>query len=191
MFKRIRFMRSARLSSKTNAKVFRSILETLEPRQLLHGGFSAQIDFGPAGNPAAAGYLADNGAVYGDRGNGFTYGWNADNAVNTRVRHSSLSPDARYDSLNHMQKGGDFSWEIAVPNGDYTVHVVSGDAGFIDSVYKIDVEGALTVDGTPTSSNHWVEGTKTVTVSDGKLTISNAAGSSNNRICFLDISAYD
>jgi hypothetical protein len=47
------------------------------------------------------------------------------------------------------------------------------------------------VSGTPTTSQHWLEGTKTVTVNDGKLTISNAAGSSNNRICYLDITAYD
>ena len=90
-----------------------------------------------------------------------------------------------------MQKNGSFTWEIAVPNGDYAVHVVSGDAGYIDSVYKINVENVLTVDGTPTSSQRWIEGTKTVTVTDGKLTISNADGGSNNRICFVDISAYD
>src|SRR5436190_14428483 len=100
------------------------IIEALEHRQLLHGGFAASINFGPSGSAVPAGYLADSGSVYGDRGNGFTYGWNADNSANTRERNSSLSLDQRYDTLDHMQKNGSFSWEIAVPNGDYTVHVV-------------------------------------------------------------------
>jgi N-acetylneuraminic acid mutarotase len=169
----------------------RSVLESLESRQLLHGGFTAEINFQPSGATTPAGYLADTGSVYADRGNGFTYGWNADNSANTRDKNSSLSPDQRYDTFDHMQKNGAFSWEIAVPNGDYTVHIVTGDAGFTDSVFKINAEGVLTVSGTPTSSKHWVEGTKTVTVSDGKLTLSNAAGASNNKICFVDISAFD
>jgi N-acetylneuraminic acid mutarotase len=86
-----------------------------------------------------------------------------------------------------MQAGGTFSWQMSVPNGTYTVRVVAGDASYTDSIYKINVEGVLTVSGTPTSANHWVEGTKTVTVSDGKLTISNATGSKNNKIDFIVI----
>jgi hypothetical protein len=45
----------------------------------------------------------------------------------------------------------------------------------------------LAASGTPTSSIRWFEGTVTVTVSDGRLTISNATGASNNKICFVDI----
>jgi N-acetylneuraminic acid mutarotase len=86
-----------------------------------------------------------------------------------------------------MQKSGSVSWNIAVPNGTYTVRVVSGDAGFTDSIFKINVEGVLTVNGTPSKSNFWVEGTKVVTVSDGNLTVSNATGASNNKIAFLEI----
>ena len=32
-------------------------------------------------------------------------------------------------------------WEIAVPNGIYTVRIVAGDAGDFDSVYRIAAEG--------------------------------------------------
>src|SRR4051794_22211836 len=95
----------------------RTIVETLESRQLMHGGLSASINFQPSNVAVPAGYVADTGAVYGLRGNGLTYGWNADNSANTRVRNSSTSPDARYDTLDHMQKGGDFTWEMAVENG--------------------------------------------------------------------------
>jgi hypothetical protein len=158
------------------------------------GGFppgGVKINFQLAGAPVPSGYSADTGAVYGDRGNGFSYGWNADNSANARDRNSPASPDQRYDTLIHMQKPSNpnASWSIAVPNGTYSVHVVSGDPSYIDSVYKLNVENVLAVSGTPTSTVHWIQGTVTVTVADGMLTISNASGSSNNKICFVDISA--
>jgi len=45
----------------------------------------------------------------------------------------------------------------------------------------------LTVSGTSNSAARWVEGTATVTVSDGRLTIRSAAGATANKICFVDI----
>jgi hypothetical protein len=74
-----------------------------------------------------------------------------------------------------------------VPNGTYSVRVVAGDAASHNSVYRFAVEGVLTVDGTPSATNRWLEGTRTVTVSDGRLTISNAPGASNNKLCFVEI----
>ena len=65
---------------------------------------------------------------------------------------------------------------------------MAGDPSFFDSIYKFNVEGVLTVFGAPTSSNPWVEGTRTVTVSDGRLTVSNATGAKNNKIDFIEIS---
>jgi hypothetical protein len=136
-----------------------------------------------------AGYLADTGAVFGDRGNGFSYGWTQDNSANTRDRDAANSPDQRYDTLIHMQKPEypNAIWELALPNGTYTVRVVSGDPSYFNSVYKLNVEGVLTVNGTPTDTVRWLEGTQTVTVSDGRLTVSNAAGSDNNKISFVEI----
>jgi len=152
--------------------------------------FSAFVNFQPSSSPVPSGYLMDAGNGYANRGNGFTYGWNGNNTGFTRDRNSSLSLDQRYDTLNHMQKaGGARAWEIAVPNGSYQVFVVAGDASNYDSVFRINVEGVLTVSGTPTSSSRWVSGTKTVAVSDGRLTVSNASGSSNNKICFIDITS--
>ncbi len=146
-----------------------------------------KINFQPSGAAVPSGYLADTGPVYGSRGNGYSYGWNTSNTANTRDRNSARSADQRYDTFNHMQKGGTRTWEIAVPNGTYTVFVVAGDATAYDSVYRINVEGVLTVSGTPTSATRWISGTKTVTVSDGRLTVSNGTGGSNNKICFIDI----
>lgn len=147
---------------------------------------AARINFQPAGVPVPAGYLVDSGLVYADRGNGLSYGWNNLNAVNTRDRDNPLAADQRYDTLIHMV--GNY-WEIAVPNGSYVVHLVAGDPDYTDSVYRINVEGMLAVDGTPTGAAHWVEGTVTVTVGDGRLTIASATGSSNNKIDYVDITS--
>jgi hypothetical protein len=44
------------------------------------------------------------------------------------------------------------------------------------------------VNGTPTSGpTRWIEGTATVTVSDGRLTVSNGSGASDSKISYLDI----
>jgi subtilisin family serine protease len=148
-----------------------------------------KINFQPASAPTYAGYLVDSGAVFGSRGNGLSYGWNASDASHTADRNSSRSADQRYDTLITTQSGGTFTWEMAVPNGRYRVHLVAGDASFTNSVYKYNAEGALTVSGTPSSGSRWVEGTSTVTVSDGRLTVGNASGASNNKLCFLEITA--
>jgi glucose/arabinose dehydrogenase len=148
-------------------------------------------NFPPTGAPVPAGYLADTGLVFANRGNGQSYGWTADNTAQTRDRNASNSPDQRYDTLTHLQKAAypDAIWEIAVPNGSYSVRVVSGDATNIDSVFRMTVEGVLTVNGTPTTTTRWIEGTSTVTVTDGRLTIRSGSGASNNKICFVDITA--
>ena len=146
-----------------------------------------KINFQPAAAPIYAGYFVDAGSNYASRGNGYNYGWSTSNSANAFDRNSASSQDQRYDTLITMQIGGTFTWEIVVPNGRYSVHVVAGDANFFNSIYKINVENVLTVNATPKSNQRWKEGTATVTVSDGRLTVSNASGASNNKICFLEI----
>jgi len=146
-------------------------------------GISANINFQPAGPAAYPGYLVDSGSLYGVRGNGYSYGWNV--VTDPRVRNSVLSPDQRYDTFVHM---GNAVWEIAVPNGDYTVHVVVGDPDFADVVSKLTVEGLLAINGNTSNSNRWLEATVTVSVNDGRLTVGNLAGS-YNKICYITITA--
>lgn len=152
--------------------------------------FTVSVNFQPAGAAVPPGYTSDTGAVYGNRGGGRTYGWNIDNSAFTRDRDAAGSPDQRYDTLVHLQKpGGATVWELAVPNGVYTVHVVVGDPSFTDSTYRLNVEGVLAVSGSPTAATHWLEGTVRVTVSDGRLSITNGAGGVNNKLNAVDIIA--
>lgn len=153
-------------------------------------GFSARVNFQDTTSAGFAGYVADTGAVFGNRGNGYSYGWNQSNATTARNRNAANSPDERYDTLQHLQKpeNPNAVWELAVPNGTYTVRVVSGDPSHTDSVFRTTVEGVLAINATPTTANRWVEGTVTVTVADGRLTVGSASGASNNKINFIEVS---
>src|SRR3954462_6411626 len=132
----------------------RALVESLEFRRLLHGGlFDLHVNFQPAAAAVPSGYLADGGSVYGNRGNGFTYGWDVSNTGAARERNTDA--DQRYDTFTHTQAYGVRTWEAAVPQGQYAVHLVAGDSSYNDSVYKFNVEGVLTVNGTPTSGKRF------------------------------------
>ena len=150
--------------------------------------FRADVNFQPASAAPVAGYLVDAGGAYAAR-NGQTYGWDAVTSV--LERDARNSPDQRYDTFAQMQHytNPDARWEMAVPNGTYRVRVVAGDPASSYGTFRIAVEGVLTVDGTPTTTSRWVEGTATVTVADGRLTISSYAGATGNKLCFVEIAS--
>ncbi|MDQ4078201.1 MAG: hypothetical protein M3220_18390 [Chloroflexota bacterium] len=149
-------------------------------------GLSVKINFQTGSSSVPVGYLADEGLAYGERGNGYTYGWNTDNRGNTRERNSSNAPDQRYDTLNHMQLGGSYLWELALPNGEYRVYVVMGDPSYTDQVNSVDIEGTIRDD--PDGQDHFDEYSDIpVTVNDGKLTVQPAPGASNAKIAFIEI----
>jgi hypothetical protein len=148
------------------------------------------INFQPAAASIPAGYLVDNGSLFAERGNGFTYGWNFGVTGTTRDRNNSSSPDQRYDTLVHSQHSstpGEAMWEIALPNGDYEIHFVAGDPSYFDSYYHILAEGNTLINAAPTSGNRWLENTITITVSDGRLTLTNGSNADNNKYAFIDI----
>ncbi len=157
----------------------------------LPSNFAVKVNFQTPTTPTAPlGYLADSGAVFGARGNGFLYGWDIDNAVNARQRNSGGSPDLRYDTFNHLQKpGGGTLWEIALPNGAYQVRMIAGDPDNFDGTYRVALEEELFLDAQPTTTDRFFESIGSVLVSDGRLSVGNYLGSSNNKINFLEIAA--
>lgn len=149
----------------------------------------ARINFQPATAEVPAGYTPDSGQVYGAREGGLVYGWTADNSATTRERNSPRAYDQRYDTLIHMQDTAspDAVWELALPNGTYEVYLVAGDPDYFDSTFRIAVEGVLAVNGSPSDGSRFVEGIVTVMVSDGRLTVTNAAGAVNNKLAFIEV----
>ncbi|HTG45978.1 MAG TPA: Ig-like domain-containing protein, partial [Verrucomicrobiae bacterium] len=135
------------------------------------------------------GFFADYGDLYGDRGNNHSYGWDVDNTANARDRNSANSPNELYDTFNHLQKPlpAGRVWEIEIPNGRYKVYGASGDPDNFDSVFDVLAEGVTFILGTPDTNKRFYDGSATVTLSDGKLTLSNGPTAANSKINFIDI----
>ncbi|MEU5878698.1 Ig-like domain-containing protein [Spirillospora sp. NPDC047279] len=169
--------------------------------------FAAKVDFGDQATAPVAGYVTDYGQAYGARtgpnqGSGLTYGWVTAGSTtpvslvgNGRNRNPAAGePDQRLATLMHMQLPATSpgvhvtgSWEIAVPNGTYTVTVAVGDASSIDSVHSVQVEDQNAVAAfSPASASKYATATVTPTVSDGRLTVS-AAGGANTKLTHLTI----
>jgi hypothetical protein len=152
-------------------------------------GFVAKVNFQPLDAPIPTGFLADSGAVFADRGNGYSYGWNADISNTARDRDSALAPGQQFDTFVQTQRpvNPDAVWEMAVPDGTYRVRIVAGDPDVALGVYRMDAEGERVLSGIPTSDNPWVRGDGLVTVTDGRLTLTNAPSARDLRLAFVVI----
>lgn len=163
-------------------------VERMEPRRLL-SAFVAHVDFQTPNAAAPAPYVADSGAMFADRGNGFSYGWNGPRPAQVIERHvrKGGSADPRYDAFAVMNSSGRGSrWQIAVPNGVYDVSATVGDPNARSGRYRILVDGIQLLNGKATPSKRWVSGSKELTVSNGVLTLTVPRGASG-KIDFIDI----
>jgi hypothetical protein len=144
-----------------------------------------KINFQLAGSEVPAGYLPDTGDLYGPRTGGATYGWNISQTDVTRQRN--INSDPRLDTLVQLHPAS--VWEIALPSGTYSVQVTIGDPGF-PSVHTLRVEGIVYWSGLALDSNQFATLTRTVTVSDGRLTLDNAgAADKATRVTYLEVTA--
>jgi pectate lyase len=134
-----------------------------------------RINFQPSATRTPAGYLADSGGTYGAKSCGLSYGWNVSHSTYDR----GTNPDDRLDTLAKFHMGG--YWEIALPNGIYDVTVATGDT--TASICTLNVEGASYWSFVAMNANNWVTKTRTVSVSDGRLTINNGAGGEESPTC--------
>ena len=146
--------------------------------------FAASINFQPAGLTVPVGYFADTGSTYGNRGNGLTYGWNVTHVPNVRDREEPA--DRRLATLCQFGSGG--VWEIGVPNGSYRVTVGIGDG--YPSTHTVNVEGVSFWNAQSLAAGQFVQQTKTVAVSNGRLTIDQgSAAHEATRINYVLIAA--
>ncbi|MFS4438004.1 carbohydrate-binding protein [Paracoccaceae bacterium GXU_MW_L88] len=117
----------------------------------------------PSGYTTPDGYEADTGAAYGDRGNGFTYGWVSEDSVadgtangttpldqpanahwykNTASEATDLQKTYAHFEYPGAGANGSRAWEMALEDGTYQITMSVGDtAGAFDSNYVINVEG--------------------------------------------------
>ncbi len=169
--------------------------------------FFAQINFERPIDTTPSGWIKDSGGAYGTRANGQTYGWlneaddqPIDASLNTRNRFTGGTPQQntfilmQYPDCCTGQTNGVQAylyWEHALPNGRYRVTVGVGDANAIDSTHVIRAEGQLVVNFAPsTTGPRFAEGTVTVDVTDGRLTL-DAIGGTNTKINYVVIDGVD
>ncbi|MCB5176049.1 carbohydrate-binding protein, partial [Microvirga lenta] len=156
-----------------NVTISRDTQGPVDPREQMTFQEVVKINFEPApsqttqglptGYSTPTGYLADIGAAFGDRGNGFSYGWVteasvADGTANGTIAAAQPANAHWYKSTvtgaSDLQKtyahfeypgagvSGSRAWEMSLANGTYQVTMSVGDtAGAFDSNYVVDVEG--------------------------------------------------
>jgi Bacterial Ig-like domain len=162
--------------------------------------FSLKVDFSDAATAPAAGYVRDSGGAYtATRG----YGWvdlgegtPADLTGNGRNRNPAAGQsDPRLATFIHAQLPAGSAgvatpgaWEAAVPDGVYAVTVAAGDTGTaVDSVHWAAVEDQNAIAAfRPTAAVKFAIVTRTVRVTDGKLTLS-PAGGTNTKFDYIDV----
>jgi len=152
-------------------------------------GQTIKINFQPSTvKIIPTGYLPDYGDVFGDRGNGYSYGWDRSIAGDMRVRGAGTDP---YKTLAQMQEGGvPKTWEIELPNGIYNLFIACGDPSYNDQINTLDVEGVLITDQNGRSYLDEYPDVR-VTVSDGRLTIKPAPNGQKCKIEFLHITRVE
>jgi N-acetylneuraminic acid mutarotase len=157
--------------------------ESLEKRTLLHADFSAAINFQPAGTPRAPGMLMDYGSAFDYRRGGYEYGWTPDRTGNAVDRN--VTRVQRNDTYMVALLGD--KWEITVPDGEYQVYVVAGEPKSVNERMGVLVEGEITVSGVTKSARRYLEGSKTVNVTDGRISIEVAPWVAYNKLTYLAI----
>jgi len=159
-----------------------------------------KINFQPESSEVPEGYLPDYGLVYGDRGNGYEYGWVEWDHTQLARAYPQAEKDPVLATLNQM--GENTSWEIALPNGTYELTVCLYDPGYptqnkgkllltAEDVVVIQNEEKSSPVGTVWTNpyeNPPVYKTVTVQVKDGKLTLkSNDSAHKNIKLNNIEI----
>ncbi|NAZ84809.1 Ig-like domain-containing protein [Kineococcus indalonis] len=163
---------------------------------------TAQIDFAPAGTAVPGGWTADTGQGYTTaRG----YGWVApasQTAVDLTAETRQRTGTGTASTFIHLQRAGTDGlvvaggrWEYQLPAGVYEVGVGVGDACttasgtscYLDSTHRITVEEVMAVqDFRPTSTQRTTSATRTVSVTDGRLTV-DAIGGLNTKLTWVTV----
>ncbi|TNC32283.1 choice-of-anchor D domain-containing protein, partial [Mumia zhuanghuii] len=168
--------------------------------------------FQPPTGPGVTGYTKHTGTPWTDAaGNGFVREDSLsaathvplDMTTNTRFRTRTAPVTDLQNSLVHLQYGtstpplqagqntASGAFELAVPDGWYAVKVSVGDQGGgangYDSTHTVNVEGVRTVDAFKgTAAKEYEAATKTVEVTDGRLTI-DAVGGTNTKLNYVEV----
>ncbi|MEO6434352.1 MAG: hypothetical protein ABIP55_01135, partial [Tepidisphaeraceae bacterium] len=142
-----------------------------------------KINFQVTGSPGVAGYEQDNGGVFANRGNGFTYGWNVNHTDLARDRNKNANQ--LVDTLVHMRSAS--NWSINVANGSYTVKISVGDSQYA-TTNTVNVNGTNYWTNQAQAANTFASKTLTINVTNGKIVVNNGSSADlATRINYIEI----
>ncbi|MCL2649756.1 MAG: T9SS type A sorting domain-containing protein [Candidatus Azobacteroides sp.] len=154
-----------------------------EPGTMVIPPGEIQINFEKTATVTPAGYLKDDGSIFGNR-NGYNYGWNENNTGNNRERN--IAADKRFDTFVQMQTSGKkYTWSIDLPNGWYSVTIACGDPSYTDSFHQMAANKVQVISFQPTADDLFGVGTNLTEVTNGKLLVEPQG--SNGKINFIHI----
>jgi hypothetical protein len=143
---------------------------------------SSKVNFQKSGTPTVTGYIVDSGLTFAVR-NSQMYGWSishSDTAVDRAKNTNQL-----LDTNIGVKSGA--KWEMAVPNGTYTVKVSVGD-GLVATTNTVRLEGSSVFSAVALGANKYSQKTVTVTVTDGRLTLdAGSAASLATRVNYIEL----
>lgn len=109
------------------------------------------------------------------RRDGLSFGWSSDHAASAAL--GSGAAGNALTSYNVLKQGD--KWEIALPKGKYIVRVAASG--------EVDAEGTPVVTGVASPARPFAQGSRTITVSDGRLTLTHGAGATDVNLSLVDI----
>jgi len=152
---------------------------------------AVNISFQPATFPLQTGYKGDYGQLFGNRGNGYAYGWSLSHTGRTFAYSALPGWEGTWGaawSLIRMLPGSSTRWEIAVANGNYEVTILAAGYRCQGQLQQIAAEGVLVVNGVAGwDYDTYVGGTQLIAVQDGRLTVTNGPTAAENCIDYIQI----
>lgn len=145
-----------------------------------------QINFEKESTVTPAGYLKDAGTIFGDRENGYTYGWD----YSADMTDETANIEKRFFTYGNMQPQNQDNngWQIELPNGEYKISGAFGTPDFLDAYYHILANGITLVDYLPLASKEFaVANNVKVMVNDHRLSIVAGEKSRNAVFNFIHI----
>ncbi len=136
-----------------------------------------RVNFAKPSSAIPAGFLQDVGSPFSAVTG---YGW--DQPVSTRDRGTAQPEEL--DTLVQTQNAR--IWTLELPNRDYDVRVVVGDAKYAHA-HRVRVHGQLVIDEVPTAKAEFHEVTTRVEIRDGQLELVVGGGSEFTTINWVEI----
>jgi hypothetical protein len=141
------------------------------------------INFQPEDAPLPEGFTSDSGKDYS---NAQGYGWiGSPGTIGPRDRDNPEASDQSYDTLLYVNADG--IWEFALESGSYTVTICVGDPWWPNSTNVIRAEGTIVLNESVNYNQRWIERSRTVNVTDGRLTLTFTGSTPEAQLSWIKI----